>query len=254
MKLGLITLLLTSWSLHAATIIPFQRETPRVEKYTYLGSQGSASGSFDITFAGDENDTEYSQGFSFSNFGPNLIVPEQPYSMSRIERHFSFVTDDESQRENYLWLTDSNGSGRISDYMESLIVFLPRVGQMHIEESSDSLIVTIPTGEEIIFNKEHKAITGGVISEAPVDLNPNRSERNYAGIKYHGKGVMIRSDSKGADPRLGKNLQVIKNGLAPCTVSKESFWTQNGYPQFKFVSDEDAFAVIKEKCGAEYIP
>lgn len=253
MKIVLTTLMFTSLAF-GATIVPFEREVPRVEKYSFLGSGSSESGNYFIEYAGDENDVEYSQGFGILNQGPNLIVPEQPYSMEMIQRSYSFVTNDGSQRENYIWVTDSNGSGRISDLFESVIVFLPRVGQMHIEENSDSLLVTLSTGEEVVFSSSHKAITGGVLSEAPVDLNPNRANRQFAGIKYSGKGIMIRSDSRAADPRLGKSLQVIKEGLKPCVLSKDSFWTQEGYPQFKFVKDEDAFQLIKDRCGAEYLP
>lgn len=253
MKILLFALFASSLSL-ASTIIPFERDLPRVEKYSYLGSGSSPSGNYFIDYAGDENEVEYSLGFSVTNHGPNNIVPDQPISLTMIQRNFSFVTDDGSQRENYVWITDSNGSGRISDYFETLIVFLPRVGQMHIEETSSEMIVTLPTGEEVLFNKIHKAIEGGVLSEAPVDLNPERSQRQFAGIKYHGKGIMIRSDSRAADPRLGKNLQIIKAGMSPCTMSKDSFWTQDGYPQFKFLRDEDAFNLIKEKCGEAYLP
>lgn len=253
MKFILFSLIFSSFSF-AGTIVPFEREVPRVEQYYYLGSQTSESGNFNWDFAGDFDDAVYSQGFSFTNYGPNDIVPEQPFSMDRISRNFSFVTDDGSLRENYLWITDSNGSGAISDYFESLIVFLPREGQMHMEETAEAMVVTLSTGEEVLFNKKHKAIVGGVLSEEAVDLNPDRSKREYARIKYQGKGIMIRSDSRAADPRLGKNLQVIKAGLQPCLVSKEAFWTQTGYPQFKFVRDEDAYAMIKEKCGAQYLP
>ncbi len=253
MKIMLFSLFFSSFAM-GATIVPFARDLPRVERYSYLGSESSPSGNYLLDYAGDANDVEYPLGFSLMNHGPNNIVPEQPNSMTMIERNFSFVSDDGSQRENYLWITDSNGSGRVSDYFETMIAFLPRIGQMHIEESGDELIVTLPTGEEVIFNKTHKAIQSGVLSEAPVDLNPDRSQRQFAGIKYSGKGIMIRSDSRAADPRLGKSLQVIKAGLTPCTISKDSFWTQDGYPQFKFLRDEDAFQVIKEKCGEAYLP
>ncbi len=253
MKFLFFSLLLPSLSF-AGTIIPFEREAPRVDKYSYVGSQHSTSGNYTIDFAGDADDKTYSQGFSVSNYGPNEIVPEQPFSMNRIERNFAFVTDDKSQRENYLWISDYNGSGYLSDYFETAIVFLPRLGQMHVEETEDTLLVTIPTGEEVIFSKKHKAIVGGVLSETPVDLNPSRAQRKFAGITYSGKGIMIRSDSRAADPRLGKNLEIIKPGLKPCQVSRDVFWTQEGFPKFKFINDEDAYAVIKEKCGADYLP
>lgn len=254
MKILLLSSLMFCSISSGATIVPYEREIPRLEKYSFLSSESSPSGNYFIEYAGDENNTEYAQGFSILNQGPNLIVPEQPWSLEMIQRSYSFTTDDGSQRENYIWITDSNGSGRISDLFETVIVFLPRVGQMHIEETGDALVVTLSTGEEVTFSPAHKAITGGVLSEAPVDLNPSRSDRQFAGIKYTGKGIMIRSDSRAADPRLGKMLEVQKAGLAPCRVEKDVFWTQEGYPRFKFIKDEEAFAMIKEKCGADYLP
>lgn len=253
MKKLLISFLISSQAL-AATIIPFEREVSRIKEPAYVMSQNPDSREYTTDYMGDENDNLFYQGFSFQNRGPNVIVPSNPEGLNYPNRDFSFVTEDGAKKDTYLWLTDYNGSGRVSDFFETIIVFLPRENQFHIEEVSDELLVTLSTGEEVKFSKKSKSILSGVLQEAPIDLNPDRGQRKFAGLSYQGKGIMIRSDARGADPRLAPSLQIIKSGLKPCKMSSEVFWTQEGFPQFKYISDDDVYAKIKIKCGEEYLP
>ncbi len=243
---------LVSLPLLSATIIPFERETPRVDRYHHISSDSRASSNYLSRYGIDDELNRYWRGFSFSNRGPNDIVPAKPEGINYAFRDYFFTSDDHSQRETYLWITDYNGSGRTSDYFETILFFLPRENQMHVEELSDELVVTLGTGEEVIFSTKNKTLLSGVLKEEAVDLNPNRSLRKYARIQYSGKGLIIRSDAKGSDPRLTPSLQVLKNGEAPCKISSETFWTQEGHPKFKFVSDQEALKVIEEKCGVGY--
>lgn len=116
------------------------------------------------------------------------------------------------------------------------------------------MLVTLSTGEEVSFFTKYKTLNGGVLEEGPLDLHPDRAQRKHAQITYSGKGIIIRSDSWGADPRLAKNVQVLKRGLPACKIAGEAFWTQDGFPKFKFIRDEDAYTVIADKCGKEYLP
>ena len=244
-----------SSSAFAATIVPFERDVARNDRYYYITSRNDVSNVFRTAFGADENGILYKRGFSFTNHGPNDIVPTEPNeSFEFPTRDYFFSTDDGAKRDTYLWISDYVGSGRTSDYFETMLVFLPRVGQMHVEEQDQNLIVTLNTGEEITVFKKYKTLVGGVMSEKPVDLNPDRAQRRFAEIDYTGKGIMIRSDAKGADPRLAKTASVFKKGLPVCKIPGPTFWTQDGHPKFKFVNDEDAYAVIKEKCGAQYMP
>ncbi|WP_408098063.1 hypothetical protein ACJVC5_03820 [Peredibacter sp. HCB2-198] len=239
----------------AATIVPFERDVARIDRYNYITARNDVSKIFRTEYGADDNEVLFKRGFSFTNFGPNDIVPTEPNdSFEYPTRDFFFVSDDGAKRDTYLWMTDYVGSGRTSDYFETMLVFLPRIGQMHVEEQDQNLIVTLNTGEEMVVFKKYKTLIGGVMTEQPVDLNPDRAQRKFAQIDYTGKGIMLRSDAKGADPRLAKTVSVIKKGLPACKIPGPTFWTQDGHPKFKFVNDEDAYAVIKEKCGAQYLP
>lgn len=246
--------LLISTSALATTIIPFERDYSRIKTPAYITSNNYDSIHYSNVLLGDEADNLYYHGFDIQNRGPNEVVPATPEGIDYANRNFSFVTDDKARKDTYLWLTDYNGSGYMSDYMETVIVFLPRENQFHVEETESELLVTLCTGEEVQFSKNTKSIIGGVMKESPVDFNPTRSQRKFAGLEYTGKGIMLRSDVRANDPRLTANLQVIKQGLKPCKIASEVFWTQEGFPKFKFISDEDAYSEIKKHCGSEYLP
>lgn len=245
--------LLVSPYLMAATVIPFEREIPRIEQYSYIASNNQHSLVYNSQFGVDEKENRYWRGFSFYNVGPNDIVTTEPRGLENAFREYFFISDDHSQRDSYLWVTDYNGSGRTSDYLETILFFLPRKNQMHIEEVADRLIVTLTSGEEVILASKNRTIISGILSEEPVDLNPDRSQRKQPRIHYKGKGLVIRSDSRGSDPRLSSSVQILKKGLAPCKLPGKVFWTQEGFPKFKYVTDEEAYRVIEENCGQEYL-
>jgi hypothetical protein len=245
--------LLVSPYLMAATFIPFERETPRVNEYSYILSNNQHSSFYNSQFGVDKDENRYWRGFSFYNVGPNDIVTTEPLGLDNAFREFFFLSDDHSQRDSYLWVTDYNGSGRTSDYLETILYFLPRKNQMHVEEVADRLVVTLTTGEEVILASKNRTIISGILSEEAVDLNPDRSQRKQPRVHYKGKGLVIRSDSRGSDPRLSSSVQILKEGLKPCKLPGKVFWTQEGFPKFRFVSDEEAYKVIAEKCGDKFL-
>jgi hypothetical protein len=237
----------------ASTVIPFERDVTRLPQPKFLTSHYSSSGNYFEDYAGDANEELFYQGFSFMNMGPNDIVPTTPEGLDYPYRNFSFVTEDHARRDVYLWLTDYNGSGRISDMYETVMVFLPRNNQMSIEEKDNDMIVTLTTGEEVIFSAQDKTIQGGVLSEDPLDLNPDRNQRHFSRVHYNGKGIVIRSDIRANDPRQVKKSRVMRVGKDTCVVDTKVFWTQEDFPQFKFVDDESAYSAIEKNCGKDFL-
>lgn len=231
----------------------FERDIPRIHAYDYVTSRQS-----DIIiwrFGGDKDRNLYSRGFNINNYGPNHIISEPPTDwLDTPTREFYFQTDDMARRDTYLWVTDYNGSGRTSDFFESVFVFLPRIVPMTVEEIGENFIVNLTTTEKVQFFKKYRTLDSNILTEGPVDLNPNRSERKFAEINYHGTGLVIRSNARGADPRLAKTVQILKDDLKPCIVDGSVFWTQEDHPKFKFVQDEEAYKVIEKHCGIEYVP
>lgn len=254
MKNFILLLTLCAGLAQAGTIIPFERDVPRIHQYYYLTSVFDQSSFFRTSLGADNNEELYFRGYSIINTGPNDIIPTFPDSMDYPSREFFISANDHAKRDTYIWVTDYVGSGRISDYFESIMVFLPRKNQPHVEEVGDNLILTLTTGEEVVLFKKYKTIIGGVLSEKALDFNPDRNQRKFVQLDYTGEGLIIRSDAKGNDPRLTKTAQIIKKGQPVCEIPLKEFWTQEGHPKFKFVKDEDAYALIKEKCGSEYIP
>jgi hypothetical protein len=249
----LLLSMLVSFSTLAATVVPFERDESRLPRPAYMTSNNHASEYYSHTYVGDEQENEFFYSFSLMNMGTNDIVTTTATGIDFAYRDYDFVTDDHSRRDTFLWITDYNGSGRMSDMFETVMVFLPRENQMHVEETATELLVTLVTGEEVVFSKTARTITSGVLQEQPMDLNPTRSERKFAGVTYSGKGLVIRSDVRASDPRLTKNVQILKKGLAPCEVRAKHFWTEDGFPSFRFVTDDETYKKIAELCGQEYI-
>lgn len=231
----------------------FERDTPRLHSYTFVTSKQDNSPVV-WRYGGDKDRNLYFRGFSMANFGPNDIIWDPPTDfLNTPSREYFFVSDDLSRRDTYLWVTDYNGSGKTSDFFESVFVFLPRLTPPKVKEDGEFLAVKLPTGEEIRFIAKYVTLDTPLLTESPLDLNPDRSQRQFVDLKYHGKGLVIRSDAKGSDPRLAKTVKVIR-GVKTCKLPGKLFWTQEDHPKFKFIKDEDVFKLIQKECGAEYSP
>lgn len=247
----LITFTLMLSSLQVLAYTPFERLFPRNESYYYVQSSSSPDGDFNISVYGDENENEFFYNYNFTNRGPNQIVPTTPVNLEHPRRDYNFISEDHSKSETFLWMTDDNGSGKISDLFESILVFFPRLTQVEISQVQDEIFVTLPTEEVLIFDSKTKTIKSGVLEEEKLDLSSNRK---FAEYKYTGKGIYIRANAKGNDPRLGGFAYIYKGDLKPCKVTKDEFWTQNGWPSFKFSDDGDVYKIIVKHCGSEYLP
>ena len=247
-NLILLSLLITS-NAFAATVIPFERDVPRYVSMDYITSNNYESDHYTTQLAGFNSGEEFFRGFSITNYGPNDVVPTTPVTYDPASRDFEFITEDRSKKETYLWITDYNGSGKISNRYETIITFLPRLNQPHVEEIGEELLVTLSTGEEVVFDKKYKTLARGVLSE-----NKLNYEGGFVDIKYSGKGVMLRIDAKGADPRYSKNLKVIKGDQKPCLIPTNKFWSNDSFPRFKFSSDEETYQLIEDHCGKSYVP
>ncbi len=245
-KTAIASFLLSCTQVSALTIVPFERDAPRDYKVNYGISQNLDSLFFSTVHRVDHDEQRYFHGYNFYNYGPNIIVPSE--GQGHMTREYYFSTHDHAKRDVYLWVTDNIGYGNVSDMMESFFVFLPRENQIHFEESGDEILVTLNTGEEVIFSKKEKTIVSGVLSEGPVDTNPNRSNRKFADIKYNGTGTMIRLDKRAGDPRLGTTAQIYRPGKKVCKVKSSYFFTQTGWPNFKEVSDDVVERLIVKLC------
>jgi hypothetical protein len=203
-------------------------------------------------------------GFEFSNHGGNRILPPR-YDISKDQlytRDFQFRFDDRARQDVHLsitdWVASRNKQFRLSELMNSVMLFFPRNYLPAVVTVGDRNILTLPTGEEVEFNAATHEVSGGVFSEAPVDLNPDRSARQFPAVRYTGKGVLVRADARGSDPRLGTVATVTTGSPAPdclqgkgcsqCEVPAKEIWAQSGAARFKFAHDQDFHRYLLSRC------
>jgi hypothetical protein len=203
-------------------------------------------------------------GFEFSNHGGNRILPPR-YDISKDQlytRDFQFRFDDRARQDVHLsitdWVASRNKQFRLSELMNSVMLFFPRNYLPAVVTVGDRNILTLPTGEEVEFNAATHEVSGGVFSEAPVDLNLDRSARQFPAVRYTGKGVMVRADARGSDPRLGTVATVTTGSPAAdclqgkacnqCEVPAKEIWAQSGAARFKFVQDQDFHKYLLSRC------
>ena len=204
-------------------------------------------------------------GFEFSNHGGNRILPPRrdPVKNQFFARDFQFRFDERARQDIHLMITDwapsRDRAFRLSELMNSLMLFFPRTFLPAIVNSKNRNIVTLPTGEEVEFDARTHEIMAGVLAETPVDLNPDRSARKFPGIEYNGKGIALRANARGADPRVGTTTLITTGTPAKdcdkgilcsqCEVKSQDLWDQSGAARFKYATDADFDRFLVARCG-----
>ncbi|MBI2358163.1 MAG: hypothetical protein HYV04_04530, partial [Deltaproteobacteria bacterium] len=178
-------------------------------------------------------------------------------------RDFQFRFDDRARQDIHFFVSDWAPSRdrqfRLSELMNSVILFFPRNYLPAIVGSGARSIVTLPTGEEVEFDASTHEVLGGVLSEAPVDLNGDKAARKFPAIHYIGKGVVVRANARGRDPRLG-TMATITTGTpasdcqgtgckSQCRVPARELWEQKGAVRFQFSTDEEFDRYLLSRCG-----
>jgi hypothetical protein len=204
-------------------------------------------------------------GFEFSNRGGNRILPQRYDAAKNLlfTRDFQFHFDDRARQDIHLFLSDwapsQDKQFRLSEIMNSIMLFFPRHYLPAIRSSGTRYVITLPTGEQVEFHAATREVLGGVFAETGVDLNPDKRARKFPGIDYVGKGLVVRADARGTDPRI-RNKATISTG-APltdcekgagcgrCQVPSQELWHQNGPVRFKFSTDQEFDRYLLSRCG-----
>ncbi len=219
---------------------------------------------------GQENDKGDIVSILINNNGSPRINPHGNGEHDSSKRTFRFSFKERSKQDIKLEITDDSAlTKRLShDLLHTTLVFIPRKVMPYVEakivNGKELLIMVLPTGEKVIFDKRTNEIIGGALSEKPMDFNPSRHNRKFAAIDYTGKGISIRADRRAGLPEkthkvaFNKNERskaVIKHQGKSCYVSKSDIWANstNGEhttPYFKYKSDQEFLdQVIRAKCG-----
>lgn len=227
----------------------FYREEPKsgmVESAEY--KYGASFVQFQVKDGSGKRPT----GFEFTMTGPNALAGKPLASCDdcKTKRHWQFLNKHGSKRETYIWITDDAGSGFLSQQMETVIVLLPRKNRPHLTETNEELHVTLTTGERVIFDKKTNLVRSGVFEEGPIDLNPNRHQRKFVPLKYTGKGISIRQDKRGEDPRTTSPRAIITQGNKTCEIPGSELWTTTA--EFKFSDDSKLLQHINSKCAGKF--
>lgn len=187
------------------------------------------------------DDTEISL-FNFSNEGGNAVVPGR-YDPSQgfPQRWFEFNFPGQARQDAYFAVSDM-ASGKLSQTQESYFMVFPRKVLPSIRARGASYVVTLPTGETVLFDAATKEVKGGALSEdgaIALGVSPR--------LSYHGTGVLIRVNRAGEDPRI-KTAATITKGATSCKVPSSQLWQQGGYVHFNFPTDEGFDAFLRAHC------
>lgn len=195
-------------------------------------------------------------GFDFSNRGGNRVLPQR-YDIGRNQlfgRDFQFRFDERARQDIHMlvsdWAPSRDRQFRLSELMNSIFLFFPRLQLPAIVNAAERSIVSLPTGEEVEFDARTSEIAHGVLSEEPVDLNPDRNTRRFPAVSYTGRGIVVRADARGSDPRLN-GTATIQTGASEnqCKVPTQELWHPNGAVRFKFATDEEFERFLFARCN-----
>jgi hypothetical protein len=235
----------------------------RIENVPWAPNSSSYVSGMSYTRRGSMPEGLY-EGFRFGNNGPNSIVPSDRFDHS--QRTFDFRYDQQAQQNINMMFVDSPNS-TTSHSMYSHMMIFPRLNMPFVEITKDRNIVTLPNGEEMIFDSKTNTIIDGVFEEGPVDVGPDRFTRHYPDLRYKGQGILLRANARGQLPQEGQfestkiDMEygvrfsadvLIINGYTGqrCRRPKSDFWgaSVNSNIDFKFPTDEEFDRYLKLNC------
>jgi hypothetical protein len=214
-------------------------------------------------------------GFAFENDGSPTINPVglKREGAKRPRREYAFLFADRARENIHLAINDDvKVSGRFShDNMFREMHFFPRrqLPALRVEPERGLLRVTLPTGEPVEFDRDTMEITGGVLAEKPIDLNPNRHARRNPDVRYTGQYLAISIAQRGEAPRRArvwgqtKYAEVHYPAKYPkaCRISPKHIWDQRPEPGDKdpkltmlHATDDALFDVIEKQCRWDLAP
>ncbi len=237
-----------------AQILPPELDQAGLSIVGNTRSQSSFWGDFSLSLQSPDDKIV---GFSFVNRGLNSIVTREEQEGEGPARQFEMQFRSRARQEIQFRITDIP-TGSMSQRMESYFFFFPRLNLPAIqseEKNSLTFTVILATGEPVIFNAKTKEILGGVLKETtPIDLGGDRNLRKFAGIQYTGKGVYLRVNRRGNDPRIG-TIATLFQGEKTCTIPAKELFNQDIHSQVEFLypTDEEFNALLKKKCDMSFL-
>ncbi|MBY0515869.1 MAG: hypothetical protein K2P81_03100 [Bacteriovoracaceae bacterium] len=207
-------------------------------------------------------------GFEFTNETQNRVNPRTAENGS--ERVYRFLFPLRHSQNIHISLTENAGiAGLMShDLLETTIVLLPRKVIPSMESMTignrEIRRIQLNTSETIDMDAGSGEIVEGVLVEAPMDMNPSRHARRFAGLNYTGRGLMIRVDRRAGTPEhiytqaFNQNERIKEATVTyrgkTCYVPKDLIFANATNPDLGayllYANDQDFLQkVINPKCG-----
>ncbi len=233
-----------------ANLPSFERLVARIPMV--CGGARTNNDGIDVTYDLDcTTNAQYPSGYAIGNNpghpyldGAKSLYPDGGPPTRRIE----FVSRDHASKETYLYLTDIAG-GEDSHDVKSVMVLLPRLGVPTTEVVGNDVVVTMTTGEKVVFDKNTHGIKSGALKEGPIDLTTDRFKRQPPNVQYTGAGISIRVNHRYEYPTMGADMAEIRQNGRVCKIARGKIWNKDG----KLLTDEDVSLVdvVNKNCPAK---
>lgn len=191
------------------------------------------------TYPGDHAPTQ----FKINNSGPNRIVASRGFST---RREWTFASPDFASQDSGIYVEDYHGDN-FENSVRSYVMLFPRKSLFNVRVEGEEKIVTLPTGETMIFNNRTNEVISGVFAERGLLGASKQSPL----VNYSGQGIMVRANTQGVnEPKQAQTATISKQGKT-CTVPASELWLQESSSQlnFKYSTDQEFHSYLQKKCG-----
>jgi hypothetical protein len=155
------------------------------------------------------------------------------------------ISHNEALNDTYLYLGEYAG-GPDSHNVKSMVFLLPRRTVPRMDVVGEELHMTLPTGEQVVFDRATRAIRSGSLREGPPDLNTDRHARRPPNVHYSGSGISIRLDHRFDHPTIGAAEAVVTQNGRTCRIPRTQLFNSQG--KLTTTSDEALLQVLNGRC------
>lgn len=169
------------------------------------------------------------------------VVPGQIRLFDRtkaLRREWRFYSPGQARQDIGFSISDANDE-HVSQSKETYMMVFPRRYLPSTRVEGGQQIVTLATGEKVVFDAKTKRIVSGALT----------NEKTYSG-----PNVVVRVDGTGNDPRFSKSTVTITKNGKTCKgkVPAKGLWpdqSDNSKLHFKYASDTEFDEFLKKTCG-----
>lgn len=196
---------------------------------------------------------EVPKEFKFINSGENKIVPQTGFMAGR---EFTFMFQDLARSDLGLLVWDIPDEETKHGHLK-LMMFFPReiLPAIQLNSLENTLNITLPNRETVIFNADTKEILSGALKEGPISQDSDGNAISPL-VNYTGKGVVLETHRINEYPAgFSGGIAIAKKiGYKDCKIPVRELWftdnTKGGNVYFNknFVTDRAFDLFLKSRC------